>query len=47
MLDYSEPRAIPDEVLALPIAGANLREATFGAELGRGALLLSFLRHFG
>jgi hypothetical protein len=47
MIDYPEPRAIPAEVLDLPIAGLNLRGATLREELGAGPVLLSFLRHFG
>ncbi len=40
---------LPPEVLALPIEGRNLTEATFGAEIGaaEGATLLAFLRHLG
>jgi hypothetical protein len=41
------PTPIPTEILATPIAGRNLRAATFGEELGTDATVLAFLRHLG
>ncbi len=38
---------INQEILDLPVDGVNLRGKTFGEQLGKGATLLVFLRHFG
>ena len=38
---------LDQEILDLPIEGVNLRGRTFGEQLGKGATLLVFLRHFG
>jgi hypothetical protein len=38
---------IAAETLALAIRGRNLSHATLGAELGRRATALVFLRHYG
>ncbi len=38
---------IPPEIIQSPVEGFNLREGTFGDQLGDRPTLLVFLRHFG
>jgi len=40
-------RALPDELLATPVAGVNLMPGSLADQLGEGASVLVFLRHFG
>lgn len=43
----SEESRIPEEVLAIPVAGANLVAGPLRSQLASGDTLLVFLRHFG
>lgn len=38
---------VEQEILSAPVEGVNLRGKTFAEQLGKGATLLVFLRHFG
>ena len=41
-----ENRAIPAEILGLPVSGRHLADGDFGAQV-TGRVLLAFLRHLG
>ena len=38
---------LPEELLARPLVGRQLRGRTLGEELGGDLTLIAFLRHFG